>query len=420
MSNVFKQLFIDNSPVISIGGKCFKKLSSSNGGLYDANDNLVASWGTLSTTYGMDSEKDYTSATYKTDKASPYYVLKNNSELSSGVKLIVSNGVRKIGNFAFMDCTSLKSITIPESVIKFGEGAFKNCKFQQVYYTGDVASWCAIDCFAGEYTEDNDQGYDEGSALIEVENGSPCCATTKLYINNELVVDLVIPYGVTSIGACAFRHCSTMKSLSIPDTVTSIGNSAFAFCTSITGVTLPNSLTSIGKSIFAGCSSLKSGNIPTNATYVAYAMYSETAITSITIPSGVTSIGRCAFQLCEKLTSIDIPDSVTKIYPSAFAGCYALKSVSLGNGVTSIGNIAFAYAPITSITIPKSVTFISEGVFYYTSLTSATFMDTEGWYVATTEGATSGTNLSSSNLANTSTAAKYLKTSYVTRFWYKK
>ena len=420
MNKVLNRLYLGD--VVATGkSKQFRELCRGTGALYDTNNNLIASWDTLVNTYGMNCEKEYTSSTYKTDNASPYYILSNNSALSSGTRLVIDESVTNVGNYAFKDCTWLESIKIPSSVVKFGEGAFDCCQFNEVYYEGDIASWCAIDIATSEYSE-GEIGEDNGSEsnIIEIVCGSPCCKNTQLYIDGEKVVNLVIPLGVTSIGDATFRHCSTLTSVEIPDSVNYIGNSSSAFCTSLTSVAIPNSVTKIGCSAFAGCSSLTSGNIPTNITYVPYGMYMETPITSITIPDGVTYVGMAAFQLCTKLTSIVIPNSVTSIKDGGFCQCTSLKTITLGSGITDIGQIAFAYAPCTRITIYDNVTSISYGAFYGTSLTSATFKDTTGWYVTSTEGATSGTNLSTSNLANTSTAATYLKSTYGLRYWYKK
>ena len=104
----------------------------------------------------------------------------------------------------------------------------------------------------------------------------------NLYLNNELITDLVIPSSVTSIGDYAFYVCRGLTSITIPDTVTSIGDSAFSGCRGLTSVTIGNSVTSIGYYAFSGCSGL----------------------TSVTIPSSVTSIGYEAFSGCRGLTKI--------------------------------------------------------------------------------------------------------------------
>ena len=139
---------------------------------------------------------------------------------------------------------------------------------------------------------------------------------------------------------------------------------------------------------------------------------------SISIPDGVENIGDHAFADCKNLTSISIPNSVTSIGKSAFAGCRKLKSVTIGNSVTSIGYGAFAHCSrLTSVTIPDSVTSIGKSAFNCNGLTSVTFENTSGWLVSTSSTETSGKSISSVDLANTSTAARYLSLKYYDYYW---
>ena len=220
--------------------------------------------------------------------------------------ITIPDSITSIGEYAFWGCTSLTSITIPDSVTSIGDYAFEYCPSLTSVYVTDIAKWCNIS-FDGTYA-------------------NPLYYAHNLYLNGELVTELVIPEGVTSIGNSAFQGCSSLSSITLPDSVTSIGNFAFDNCTSLASITIPDSVTSIGNFAFSGCSSL----------------------TSITIPDSVTSIGKDAFYGCSSLTSITVPDSVTSIGYAAFRDCTSLTSITIPDSITSIGNYAFGYC--TSLT----------------------------------------------------------------------
>lgn len=78
-----------------------------------------------------------------------------------------------------------------------------------------------------------------------------------LYVGDDIVQNLVIPEGVTSIRAYAFALCRSITSVVIPDEVTSIGIGAFGG-TQLTSVIIPASVTEIGKGAFSECNSLTS------------------------------------------------------------------------------------------------------------------------------------------------------------------
>lgn len=104
-----------------------------------------------------------------------------------------------IGIDAFSDCSSLTSVTIPDSVTSINNGTFDGC--------------------------------------------------TSL-------TSIMIPDSITSIGDGAFQDCTNLTSITIPDSVTSIGGGAFGNCTSLTSVTIGNSVTSINPGAFSNCTNL--------------------------------------------------------------------------------------------------------------------------------------------------------------------
>ena len=206
-------------------------------------------------------------------------------------------------------------------------------------YITDIAKWCAI-------------------RFGDID-ANPLYYAHSLYLNNELVTELVIPEGVTSIGDYAFTGCTSLMRVTIPSSVISIGSSAFNGCSSLISITIPDSVTSIGSSAFKGCSSLISITIPNRVTSIGYDAFDGCPIEKATIPAlciyyipqsklkevAITSgdsIGGGAFNGCTSLTSVIIGDSVTSIGESAFKGCSSLTSVIIGSGVTSIESSAFS------------------------------------------------------------------------------
>ena len=286
------------------------------------------------------------------------------SECPSLTSITIPNSVTSIGDGAFYNCTSLKSITIPNRVTSIGNYAFENCtSLTSVTIPNSVTS-------IGE-----DAFYKCTSLTsITIPNSVTSIGNDAFYKCTSLT-SITIPNSVTSIGYRAFNNCTSLTSITIPNSVASIGDEAFSDCTSLTSITIPNSVTSIGKYAFYNCTSLTSITIPNSVASIGDEAFSNcTSLTSVTIPNSVTSIGVGAFEDCTSLTSITIPNSVTRIEDGAFSSCTSLTSITIPNSVTSIRRAAFNYCTsLTSITIPNSVTSIEKYAFYNcTSLTSIT------------------------------------------------
>ena len=136
---------------------------------------------------------------------------------------INSHRVTTIEVGAFADCTSLTSVTIPDSVTTIEDGAFADC------------------------TSLTSVTIPESVTEIESYTFSDCTRLTSV----------TIPNGVTVIGWGAFEGCTSLTSVTIPDSVTTIRDSAFLGCTSLTSVTIPDSVTTIGYDAFKGCTNLR-------------------------------------------------------------------------------------------------------------------------------------------------------------------
>ncbi len=228
-------------------------------------------------------------------------------DCSSLNSVTIPNSVTSIGFSAFSSCSSLTSIIIPNSVTSIGEAAFAYCSSLTSVTIGNSVKNIGYEAFIYCYSlssiivEENNTSYDsrEGcNAIIET-------ATNTLIAGCQ---NTVIPNGVTSIGVYAFVGCSSLSSITIPNSVTSIEACAFYRCSSLTSIAIPNSVTSIGNQAFSRCSSL----------------------TTITIPNSVISIGDEAFYSCLSLTTvickaIEVPElgsSVFKKEPLSNATLY--------------------------------------------------------------------------------------------------
>ena len=136
----------------------------------------------------------------------------------------------------FSGCERLTSITIPDSVTYIGYYAFSNCDRLTAVYITDLASWCNI-AFSGS-------------------TSNPLYYAENLYLNGELVTELVIPDDVTQIKSDAFFSCDSLVSVVIPDSVTSIGYEAFYNCDSLESVVIGDSVTFIASYAFSYCFNL--------------------------------------------------------------------------------------------------------------------------------------------------------------------
>ena len=179
----------------------------------------------------------------------------------------IANGVTSIGVAAFQLCTSLTSLTIPSSVTAIAEDAFQGCSGLQsiVIDKGNTVYDSREDCNAIIKTSDNE-------LISGCTNSTIPNSVTKIgqsaFKNCKGLRSVRIPNSVVSVGQFAFQGCSGMTSITIPNSVTSIGSYAFRWCSGLTSITIPYSVTSIDEFVFYECSGLTSVTIPNSVTSI--------------------------------------------------------------------------------------------------------------------------------------------------------
>ncbi len=269
----------------------------------------------------------------------------------------IPDGITKIEAYTFSGCTSLEKVIIPDSVVNVDENAFKETvSLLDVYYKGDVADWCEISF-----------------------NESIFSTGVNLYINDALIENLVIPNGITTIGDYVFSFCTSLKSVEMPKSLTRIGEGAFYNCTNLQSIEIPESVTSIGDSAFVytktGTDVYYTGGIEDwcaiefgfDVFVTGMNLYiNRVLIENLVIPEGVVEISDYAFQYCISIKNIEFPKSIKTIGSGAFCHCKALTSVTVPEGVTILKPYTFlACDNLSDVTLPKSLLSIEFAVFSY-------------------------------------------------------
>lgn len=188
------------------------------------------------------------------DESDDYYIVDGLSPDASITEVVIPseyNGkpVTGIGQYAFSNCISVKSITIPETITLIDFSAFMGC------------------------------------ASLE---------------------KITIPDSIDSLPQNLCYGCTSLESIDIPEEITSIPRSAFYGCSSLRTVNLPDSLDKIDDNAFKSCKALSSINLPENIVSIGEEAFAGSGLESIDIPASVEIVERWAFSGCQSLREINV------------------------------------------------------------------------------------------------------------------
>ena len=229
-----------------------------------------------------------------------------------------------VPEYAFLSCTALQTVVLPEEVKAIGADAFHYCSSLSEINLENV-------------THIGNRAFKDCSDLKEVDMSE-----------------------VTTIYKEAFRRAglialSLPKATSISEGITgsnSGSTGSFASCQSLASVEAPL-LTNTGYLSFSGCSALEIVNMP-ELTEINERAFFNTGLESINLDK-VTTVGKQAFSRCEKLTKVELPALAT-IGEQAFQDCIGLKEIELP--ATTIGSFLFSgCTELTTLSLPNAKIF---------------------------------------------------------------
>ena len=288
---------------------------------------------------------------------------------TSLTSVVIPNGVTNIGNDAFYRCTALTNVIIGESVTNIGEFAFSKCSSLISIVLGN--NLLSIGDSAFLYCVRLVEVVNK--SVLNIDKGSEDYGYVAYYAK-QIISDEIDSKGfeTTSDGFVIYdkdiliNYIGSEKSIVIPNNIRTINNFAFYDCASLTNVFIGNSITSIGDEAFSGFTSLTNIIIPKNVTNIGVnAFYNCTSLTYVEFEDGVINIDRGAFSNCTSLTSITIPKSVTSIGVGAFENCTSLIKVVIGKNVTNINDFSFYKCYKLVEVINKSSLNITKGQSNY-------------------------------------------------------
>ena len=212
----------------------------------------------------------------------------------------IPDTVTAIRDYAFQGCSMLDTVEIPASVVEIGDFVFEGCTSLAEIVTD----------------ADNREYLSEDGILFTKEQD-----TLLRFPAAAKITDYTLPDSCVTVAPWAFTQCRYLERVELPEVI-AMGADAFMGCTALESVVLSDSITELIGATFANC----------------------TGLVEADLPSHLVSIGDKCFFGCVHLYGVKFPDTLKSIGEQAFFGCNAIQEMTLPAGVKTIGEQGIGYS----------------------------------------------------------------------------
>lgn len=291
--------------------------------------------------------------------------------------------VTSIGRSAFENNTTLKSITLPDTIEVVDTYAFSGCTnlayttYDNGKYLGNASNPYLVLAEATSKTITSLNVHEDckmigNLACYECESLATvtfCEGLERIgyraFAFASSLDGVSIPSSVKFLGDGTFGFCTSLTSIAIPDGITAVPEMFVYGCTSLTSVTIPDSVKRLEMSCFRQCSALSEVVLPANLEYIGYSSFYGTALEKLVVPESLQSFDQYAFYGCTALKEINIPSSVTTLPDYLFDRCSALEEFVIPDNIKTLGlGVFYRCTSLKEMKIPESVTEIGDYMFY--------------------------------------------------------
>ena len=297
---------------------------------------------------------------------------------AAAAEITVPETVVKIADGAFRNCFTLQSIRLPAHITALPDSLFENCRNLQTVTYSDSLTEIGDRAFSGcirlqeislpeTVGKIGEYAFSSCRALQSVTLPEAVTALAAgVFSDCVRLAQIKLPEGLTAIGDNAFYHCCSLKEIMLPATVNSLGIAAFRGCAALTEIILPEAVAELPVQAFYECFNLASVSLPHGLRRIgAYAFFDCIKLAALLLPDSLGEIGEYAFHGCESLTEVLIPAGVGQLAEGTFMACLQLSRLTLPQNLQSVGKFAFAYCQTLSVLyMPAAVAAVDTDAFF--------------------------------------------------------